>query len=125
MTDKATLRIAHRYMAKWDRQDAIRQAEYTRHQLDMRRKGYRAQYCPHGVDVWANDFDGACYSCENGDETRLDTMRLALRLAKQDREDKLKLIGFTVDPVMRGLLGDGKLIDLRLAGYLAIDERSA
>lgn len=46
-------------------QDRI--AEYNNEVEYYREQGYRPQYCIHGVNMWNNDFDGACAGCEYGD----------------------------------------------------------
>lgn len=61
MPDKATLKMA----AKLARRYWVDYQEYLEEVESDYRKGYRAQYCEHGMNQWV-DWDPICGPCEDG-----------------------------------------------------------
>lgn len=45
------------------------QARYRAAERAAAADGFRPERCLHGVNMWVNDFDGACPACEDGDFT--------------------------------------------------------
>ena len=84
-TPRVVLRVALIVLARL-REEA---AEYDAYVARMHAAGYRAEYCRHGVNVWANDFDGACWQCEDGDT---DPYATALSEAHRRVDDYLKRV---------------------------------
>lgn len=78
------------------------EAEYAEYVAEMAAEGYRPQYCRHGVNVWANDFDGACYRCED-EGLYPDLRRLALDEAEARSRESRTRYGKVIEAIALGI----------------------
>lgn len=61
VTNKQVLRLAVRLSRRYERE----YEEYLEGVEAYRRKGFRAEYCEHGMNQWV-DWDPICGGCEDG-----------------------------------------------------------